>query len=1596
MRRILVLSVLIGAVLIGAADAEGARLVARANVEASDVEITALKAYQKLAVEGCISLGDPGEPELPVRVLRFVIPSDMGVDDVVISSIEEEELVGTYRVAPAQVEVPMGESSTWTEPDRTIYEGDVVFPQSRVRFLGEGNLGGYRIASVAVYPITYAPRSGRLTIATELEIGLTLTAGGGGGVRRQRSTERSHRVYEDVVRALVENPEDVGGVTSGSAEIVESGVVGGFQPRYSPSLEGSPVDYVIVTNDELAPYFQQLADRKTKKGVPAVVKTVSWIEASYPGGCDRAERIRLFLKDAFASWGTTYVLLGGDTQVVPVRYAYITYYGGASIPTDLYYSDLDGNWNGDGDSVFGEGYSGPSALGDDVDLFPDVFVGRAPVNDIVQAEAFLAKCEAYEDDPALHFTDRNLYLAEVVFPYNWEAGPYSLDGASDVIEPMLELVHPETKNVRLYANHEEFPGSLPLSAPAALDSLDAGYNLVFHVGHANKDIIRVSNDNYITMADMSGLSNGTTKASFLWLLNCTSAAIDSDCIAERAVNNPNGGAVAVFGPTRYSFPATMTNYLHEWTETVYSGSAFSAGEVCAITKAAFAADEMASHDGTNRWTQFSTLLLGDPELPIWTTRARELVVAHDSTIQVGEAGLTVSVSDVGPVEGALVCVYKEGDVYALGHSGPDGAAQVDVRPHTTGTLAVTVSARGYTSRETSLEVLPATGAHVYLTARSVDDGPGGMSEGNGNGAVEPGEIVELGVSITNSGTSQAGGVSAALSTEDPYVVIEDDTEFIGDIDKDETVAGQTAFRFSVDPGCPNDHDITFGIAFEHFEPFDGGDPEPRWRYEGAGDREASVQEFQIRVVRPELAPLRVTFDDTSGNSDGFPDVGETVGLLVEVWNDGNGDARDVTGTLRFGSQDVTLIDSTASWGAILAGELKLGAGGFEFVANQNISADLEVVLTDAYGSTWHSAIDVFAPSAPGNLSGRVKGTTISLSWTPVSDPDLRGYEIMRSEHELGPFVRVNDAIVEGVSFFSDTGLAEETLYYYNVSAVDSSGNSSAASELLTISTNPPSQSGWPAGTSGGMYASPGVADIDGDGELEIIITSDELFAWNADGTEVLDGDGDPRTGGVLVSEGTAGYRSSVALGEVDGDAGVEIVAAPWGNVGTDVDPVYEVYAWNGEDGSVLPGWPVVTKKFCWATPALADLDVDGRCEVILPCADGYLYCWRYDGTEYIDGDDDSMTTGPFAWLGSKWTYGSPAIADLDSDLSPEIIQPSVDDSVYAFHADGSRVEGWPVSVLGRSFCSPAVGDVDNDGQLEVVLGSNAERVWLVEADGTVMDGWPVSLTLEGDFPPSPALADLTDDGFLEVILVGSDGEVTVRDYLGRTLTGWPQMLGGESWSSPAIADIDGDPAMEIVVGSNDGKLYCFDTDGSLLRGWPIQTDGEIYGSPAVSDLDGDGDVEVIIGGMDTNVYIWDTSGLSDDGERIQWGQFLHDPWRSQNFGFEVPTGIDEVDGWSEGGKLLLEQNSPNPFNPVTSISFTVSDRTGSHAHTTLVIYGVSGSVVRTLVDQKLPAGESTFVWDGRDASGEPVASGVYFYRLTVGGDSATRKMTLLK
>jgi hypothetical protein len=188
---------------------------------------------------------------------------------------------------------------------------------------------------------------------------------------------------EEAVKGMVENPD--------------------VASTY-PLLGEKPLDtykYVIITSSDLVSAFEPLKNQKISKLGSAEIFTVSGITSTY-SGVDTQEKIRNFIKDYYNNHGTEWVLLGGDVEIVPHRGCYGKVYSTSgwvideNIPCDLYYSDLDGSWNADGDSIWGE-------VEDNVDLLWDVAVGRAPVNTATEATNFVNKALTYEQNPPLGY-----------------------------------------------------------------------------------------------------------------------------------------------------------------------------------------------------------------------------------------------------------------------------------------------------------------------------------------------------------------------------------------------------------------------------------------------------------------------------------------------------------------------------------------------------------------------------------------------------------------------------------------------------------------------------------------------------------------------------------------------------------------------------------------------------------------------------------------------------------------------------------------------------------------------------------------------------------------------------------------------------------------------------------------------------------------------------------------------------------------------------------------------------------------------------------------------------------------------------------------
>lgn len=1599
-------------VLIGSAQAApSGQVIYEGNFQAKDLNWqTDAQGMVLPTFPGTRSLAQPGLPSVPVRELLLLVPTGMEVTSIQV------EALATHTEKPLQTvprALPHVSDDGTQISTATMKSSGGVFPAQWGEYTGSHFWRGYQLVSVSVYPLRELQEGG----VTSLEFldGFAVRAqmqprsGSPDVVQRERLVPGEPAENAAVLERLVANPEQIPGYMrqNGVAVDVDKG---DFQPSAAPSLMGSGVSYLIITSSSLATEFQRLADFKTAQGIPTVVVTTEDITANFRNGADIQETIRMYIRDAYQLWGVSYVLLGGDSDVLPPRYVENSYYpsiGSTWIPADLYFACLDGNWNLNGNSQYGEPAVGADP-GDACDFAEEVYVGRAAVSTLTQAGVFVDKVISYESTAAgSGWTDRVLFAAEVLFPSDFHPGDsISLDGAQFADQQVNDLILPCTdmQYMRMYETDQLYPRDASLTLAALVDTLDNGrYGIVNQIGHGYYYNMSVGDANFMT-SHADALVNGD-HTFMIFALNCASGAFDNSCLLERFVQNPNGGAICALGSARAAFPYNSNNYQQEFFSLLYCQNEFRVGRTMALSRLPFIGST--ANNYVDRWTFENYTLLGDPTLAVWTSSPDALTLGAPAGLGLGSQVVPVTVSDLGsPVSGALVCLQMPGEDYEFGRTDAAGQVSFNFMPGRAGNAVLTVT--GENLEQTTLTI-PVTPTTPYLTLTSmgiVEDGSLG-STGNGNGVIEAGETVALtptleetgGGALSNlSGTLTALGAGATVisgAVTFPNVGAGGTTTAASPIlvNFGASVADRTVLEFELD--------VTNGVNH-------------------------AVSEFSPTVLAPACEPVAMDWDDSIfGNGDGVADVGELIVLNVDLKNYGFGTADLVTGRLRTNNGNVTISDSLATWTALGQLDEAPGSTSYSLTLNTVMAASIPgnqfvpvayLHFVDNYGRTSDHEFFLSRPNPVTNiLTDTSDGADIiALSWTPPLTTPAYGYHIYRAENPGGPYHRVNPDLVVGTAYYRDAGLDLLTEYYYKVVAVDSSLVPSAYSGVISQSTAPPEVENFPTEYNVESSSHPAVGDLDGDGLNEIVMAADEIYVWRSNGQELIDGDGDSQTLGTFTNLGSDFEPAAVTLAELDYQPGQEIIASEQ----LLDDFVIHIYR---HDGTELPGWPRASTNlpgtgWNWAAPAVGDIDGDGEPEIVVNALNGRVYAWHVDGSEVRDGDADPGTDGIFYYrAGSdyEWSMSGPTLYDLDGDGAKDVIFGTRNDSsglkrLMAVKFDGTDVPGFPRSVSGPIGASPAVADLNNDGMVEIVFFTGWGQVYAIQADGTDYPGFPYGpgITSNLSWVTSPAVGDMDGDGQLEIIYTsnvsGLDSRLVVvdTDVLGGTsgtmLSGWPAALPGSTEGSPVVGDIDGDGSPEVLQGIGGGdenapdRMYAFHSDGTAVAGFPISLSGPGTTAPVICDLDNDGDVDIVYAAYGRKVHIWDMP-FAYNALAVYWPTFHGNMKRD---GVYLPRNLVDVpDGEAvPGNNLVVQPPFPNPFNPVTSVKLYVP----AQSQLAVGVYDVMGRKVRTLHEGAVSSGWHTLVWDGQNDSGSRQASGVYFMRAETADGRQTYKLTLVK
>ncbi|MDD5194778.1 MAG: C25 family cysteine peptidase, partial [Candidatus Omnitrophica bacterium] len=575
------------------------------------------EGYERVIMPEANYNAEPGEPNLPSKTIMVAVPAGCEAKDINVELGAFKKIEGAHMIEPAQEPVPIEQaaSAKKTAPSQEIYNSDNPFPKELVKFEQVGRKHGIDIVVLRVNPVQYKPLSGELSYSDSVQIKMdyapkkAVTAETLQG-QEQLNIPAPKKLSKDDLKdiaELIENPQVLASLGDGDSGSSQEGSLSDEPQALGSGFglpDAGPHTYVIVTNDTLAPAFAPLIDQKNTKGLNATIVTTSYIYSKYTGlevvaaKRDNADKIRHFIQDAYNNWGTRYVLLGGDIEVVPTRN--IGYHD--NTPSDHYFACLDGCWNYNGD----QNWMDRDSSGNYPDLLSEVYVGRCPASNSTEVTNFVNKIIKYETQE--HSCPWNaLMLGE-------KADSYTYGGTGMTI--MDDRYIPAGWNT--IERYDEFAS---WGAAEVVADLNQSPNIVNHMGHAASYY-----NARIRTADVAALTNAYPY--FMYSQGCYSGAFDQVdiCIAEQHVIGRYGaygvimnGRYGWYYPGQDPMSGASHTYHEAFNQEIFVYKNYNMAKANQLSKERV-------NGGYYEYEFMETNLLGDPETPFQILPPRQTAV----------------------------------------------------------------------------------------------------------------------------------------------------------------------------------------------------------------------------------------------------------------------------------------------------------------------------------------------------------------------------------------------------------------------------------------------------------------------------------------------------------------------------------------------------------------------------------------------------------------------------------------------------------------------------------------------------------------------------------------------------------------------------------------------------------------------------------------------------------------------------------------------------------------------------------------------------------------------------------------------------------
>ena len=645
--------------------------------------ITHEEGFDQVELNDCFFMNDPGKPQLPEKYVKLLIPPGEEAVEITVSGSGKTIVGKGFNVYPCQYDIPLslGAMKKFTEPDEETYASDKVYPAAIHSKLDTGYYRGHSIATVNIHPMEYIPISGELSYYSSLTVTITTqsTVNSSNSYSRfYRSDESTHKF----IKSYVQNTEQLF-----------------MYPVQTNPREYYPYTYLIITSNYYADCFTDFIRFKKLQGYNTAIETKQNIYAAYPG-MDNQERIRNCIIDYYQEYGIEYVLLGGDTEIVPHRNLFGHFMANAEpeailrtddIPADIYYGGLDRvgtgtgpDWNVDNDMMWGEYNVGDPLLGDitEADFLSEVYVGRISADTNAEFANALNKQIMYQKHPVQADNKKAIMVGE----YLW------LGGVGDT----------EKEEVRLGGNYDgyttagledagivsqlQYASAYPDSTwpiEDFLTKINSGTTFINHLGHGWTFGYMAFNT-YEGKVDSINANGSNHNFFFVYSQSCYGSSFDNrgadstyyadDCMTECFTTHEKG-VLGVVGNSRYGLSGAGQKFDRYFFDAM-----------CKSTDPIYTVGKMQEYSKVNsghnyrstRWQYYELNLFADPSLEFW--KSDNLSSINSVTVQtnpyIGMYQLSVLVSPA--VAGMRVSICTDTEIFGTALTNSSGIATIEL------------------------------------------------------------------------------------------------------------------------------------------------------------------------------------------------------------------------------------------------------------------------------------------------------------------------------------------------------------------------------------------------------------------------------------------------------------------------------------------------------------------------------------------------------------------------------------------------------------------------------------------------------------------------------------------------------------------------------------------------------------------------------------------------------------------------------------------------------------------------------------------------------------------------------------------------------